>query len=125
MINLIFSIFKSLNKLNFYINFFIYFLTYMKMSKDSSAKYYEDNKEKLQKKALERYQSLSKEEKEKKTIWLWTIQSTYQKIKNKEKLQNQETQFTIPTIGYKKFFAFSSNCKKLILFKKFGLFGQT
>ena len=40
----------------------------MKMSKDSSAKYYEDNKEKLQKKALERYQSLSKEEKEKKTI---------------------------------------------------------
>ena len=68
MINLIFSIFKSLNKLNFYINFFIYFLTYMKMSKESSAKYYEDNKEKLQKKALERYQSLSKEEKEKKTI---------------------------------------------------------
>ena len=35
------------------------------MFKDSSAKYYHDNKEKLQKKALERYQSLSKEEKEK------------------------------------------------------------
>ena len=52
MINLIFSIFKSLNKLNFYINFFIYFLTYMKMSKDSSAKYYEDNKEKLPKEKL-------------------------------------------------------------------------
>ena len=36
------------------------------MSKDSSAKYYEDNKEILQKKARERYQSFSKEEKEKK-----------------------------------------------------------
>ena len=36
------------------------------MSKDSSAKYYEDNKERLQKKARERYQSFSKEEKEKK-----------------------------------------------------------
>ena len=35
------------------------------MSKDSSAKYYQDNKERLQKKARERYQSLSKEEKEK------------------------------------------------------------
>ena len=37
------------------------------MSKDSSAKY-QNNKERLQKKARERYQSLSKEEKEKKTI---------------------------------------------------------
>ena len=36
------------------------------MSEDSSAKYYQNNKERLQKKARERYQSLSKEEKEKK-----------------------------------------------------------
>ena len=36
------------------------------MSKDFSAKYYQINKERLQKKARERYQSLSKEEKEKK-----------------------------------------------------------
>ena len=36
------------------------------MSKDSSAKYYQGNKESLQKKSPERYQSLSKEEKEKK-----------------------------------------------------------
>ena len=35
------------------------------MSKNWSAKYYQDNKEILQKKARERYQSLSKEEKEK------------------------------------------------------------
>ena len=40
------------------------------MSKDSSAKYYQNNKERLQKKAHKRCQSLSKEEKEKKaTIW--------------------------------------------------------
>ena len=35
------------------------------MSKNSSAKYYQDNKERLQKKTIERYQNLSKEEKEK------------------------------------------------------------
>ena len=40
------------------------------MSKNFSAKYYQENKERLQKKARERYQNLSKEEKEKKaTIW--------------------------------------------------------
>ena len=33
------------------------------MSKDLLAKYYQENKERLQKKACERYQSLSKEEK--------------------------------------------------------------
>ena len=33
------------------------------MSKNSSAKYYQENKERLQKKACERYQSLFKEEK--------------------------------------------------------------
>ena len=35
------------------------------MSKESSVKYYQDNKEKLQNKYRERYQSFSKEEKEK------------------------------------------------------------
>ena len=40
------------------------------MSKNLSAKYYQENKEILQKKACERYQNLSKEEKEKKAkIW--------------------------------------------------------
>ena len=34
------------------------------MSKVSSAKYYQDNKEKLQNKAHERYKHISKEEKE-------------------------------------------------------------
>ena len=36
------------------------------MSKTLSAKYYQENKEKLQKKARERYQNVTKEEKEKK-----------------------------------------------------------
>ena len=36
------------------------------MSKNSSAKYHENNKERPPKKACERYQSLSKEENEKK-----------------------------------------------------------
>ena len=39
------------------------------MSKNSSTKYYQDNKERLQKKDRERYQSLSKEGKEKAVIW--------------------------------------------------------
>ena len=38
----------------------------MKTSKNLSAKYYQENKERLQKKLRERYQNLSKEEKEKK-----------------------------------------------------------
>ena len=36
------------------------------MSKNLSAEYYQENKERLQKKACERYQNLSKEEKGKK-----------------------------------------------------------
>ena len=40
------------------------------MSKNLSAKYYQENKEGLQKKASERYQNLSKEKKKKKArIW--------------------------------------------------------
>ena len=35
------------------------------MSQNLSAKYYRENKERLQKKACKRYQNLSKEEKEK------------------------------------------------------------
>ena len=41
------------------------------MSKNLSAKYSQENKERLEKKARERYQNLSKEEKEKKTI-IWS-----------------------------------------------------
>ena len=59
------DIFKSSN--NFFYNFrYNFFLIYIKMSKNLSAKKYQGNKERLQKKACERYQNLSKEEKEKK-----------------------------------------------------------
>ena len=39
------------------------------MSKTLSLKYYQENKERLQKQACERYQNLPKEEKEKVIIW--------------------------------------------------------
>ena len=39
------------------------------MSKNLSAKYYQENKERLQKKACERYKNLSKEKEKKATIW--------------------------------------------------------
>ena len=37
------------------------------MSKDSSARYYKKNKEKIQKKSCQRYQNLTQEEKKEKT----------------------------------------------------------
>ena len=40
------------------------------MSQNLSAKYYQENKERLQKKAHERYQNLCKKEKEKASICL-------------------------------------------------------
>ena len=36
-------------------NLFLYSFTYMKMSKDSPAKYYQNNKERLKKNTRERY----------------------------------------------------------------------
>ena len=52
------------------------------MSKNPSAKYYQENKERLQLKAQERYQSLSKEEKR---SYNMVVNDTkiYQKIKRK------------------------------------------
>ena len=56
------------------------------MFKYSSAKYYQNNKEKLQKKASERYQSPSKEEKEKTDSMVVNHTKIYQKMKNKSLL---------------------------------------
>ena len=50
----------------FYDFFYVFVFIYIKISKNLSAKYYQENKERLQKKACKRYQNLSKEEKEKK-----------------------------------------------------------
>ena len=60
MIKLTCSIFISFNY------FFINFFTYIKMSKNLPTKHYQNGKKKTTKKARGRYQSLSKEEKEKK-----------------------------------------------------------
>ena len=76
------------------------------MSKDSSAKYYQDNKERLQKKAHGRYQSLSKGEKEKKQQhdnerYKRLPKNEKEKlIKHKKKLQNEKKCLT-----YKKLFS--------------------
>ena len=55
------------------------------MSKDSSAKYYQSNEKRLQRKVSKRYQTLSKVKKKRKkvTIWLWTIQKSIRKWKTK------------------------------------------
>ena len=68
------------------ISFFITFFTYIKMSKDSSAKFYQINKERLQKKLARNIGVFLKKKKKKVTIWLWTIETFYQKVKNKSLL---------------------------------------
>ena len=51
------------------------------MSKNLSAKYYQENKERLQKKSRERYQNPSKEEKEKSDITVASVTKIFQKNK--------------------------------------------
>ena len=53
------------------------------MSEDLSVKYYQTNKESLQKKDRERYQCLSKKKRKKVTIWLYTIQKSTRRWKGK------------------------------------------
>ena len=51
------------------------------MSKNLSSNYYQENKERLQKKARERYQNLSKEEKEKGNNMVVNVTKISQKMK--------------------------------------------
>ena len=51
------------------------------MPKDLSAKYYQENKERLQKKASERYQNLSKEEQEESNNMVMNVTKISQKMK--------------------------------------------
>ena len=46
------------------------------------SKYYQENKKRLQEKACERHQNLSKEEKKNVKIWLWTLQKPLRRQKN-------------------------------------------
>ena len=50
-----------INPFVYFYNFFDIFFIPTKMSKNLLAKYYQENKERLQKKARERYQNLSKD----------------------------------------------------------------
>ena len=53
------------------------------MNKNSYARYYQKNKEKVQKKACERYQNLSKEEKEKSVNMVANDTKIFPNMKNK------------------------------------------
>ena len=61
------------------------------MSKNSSAKYYQSNEKRLQRKVSERYQSLSKVKKKRKKSDNMVVNDTeiYQKMKNKTLLSIQ------------------------------------
>ena len=61
------------------------------MSKDSSAKYYQNDKERLQQKARERYQSLSKEKNKSCNNMVVNDTKIYQKMKNKSLLSIEKT----------------------------------
>ena len=56
------------------------------MSKNLSTKYYQENKERLQEKAHERYQNLSKEEKKKNDNMVVNVIKVSQEMKNKSLL---------------------------------------
>ena len=53
------------------------------MPKNLSGKYYPEKKERLQKKARERYQSFSKEEKEKSNNMVMNVKKISKKMKSK------------------------------------------
>ena len=81
-------------------NIFVIFFTYIEISKDSSTKYYQNNKERLQKRTRERYQTLCKEKKRKKTDNM-VVKDTkiYQEMKNKVLVEYRKKP---PYYNYKK-----------------------
>ena len=54
------------------------------MSKDSSAKYYQNDKERLQKKLLKDIKAFLKNKKKKVTIWSWMIQKSTRRSQSNE-----------------------------------------
>ena len=60
------------------------------MSKILLAKYYQENKKRLQKKAHKRYQNLSKEENKKSGNMFFKVTNIPQKIKNKSLLSTEK-----------------------------------
>ena len=80
------------------------------MSKNLSAKYYQENKERLQKKLLKDYQNLSKEEKDKK--------HQYGRKRYKNLLKDKKEWEKLPYYNYKKLL-FETIIMKYILEKQF------
>ena len=66
--------------------FFYYFLHIYKYSKDLSAKYYQEHKERLQNKARQRCQNLSKGEKEKRVTIRLNVTEISREMKSKSLL---------------------------------------
>ena len=64
-------------------NYFIIFSTYIKMSKDLSAKYYQNNKERIQKKLVQDEKVFLKKGKKKSDNMVVNDTKIYQKMKNK------------------------------------------
>ena len=75
------DIFKTSHKSIFY-NFFLYFFFIYIYKNVLSATYYQENKEKLQKKLM-KYQNLSNKEKEKNDNMVVNITKIFQKMKKK------------------------------------------
>ena len=68
-------------------NFLRFFFTYIKMSKDSSPKYHQNNTERLQEKKLVKYLKVSLKKKKKKSDnMVMNNTKIYQKMKNKSML---------------------------------------
>ena len=83
---------------------------------NSSAKYYQDNKERLQKRTCGRYQRLSNKEKEKKKQQYGREQYKILPEDEKQKLDEYRRKY------YKLRKKFLYNYKKLLLFRKFLVF---
>ena len=76
------------SKKSIFIDFFIFFLCYsflmfIKIPENFLANSYQEHKEILQKKVCERYQNLSKKEKEKSRNMILNVTKISQKMKNK------------------------------------------
>ena len=71
-------------------NYFIVFFTYIKLSKYSSAKYYQNNKERPQKKIAKGIKVFLKKKKKKSGAMVLNDAKIYQKMKNKSFLSKEK-----------------------------------
>ena len=98
-------------------HFLCLLLIFLKISKDSSASYYQNNKKRLQKEAFERYQSFSKEEKEKSNSTVLSNTKSTRRSKQNKSLLSIEKNITkgekTPYYNHKKLFSFRKSTSLL------------